>query len=417
MIDFHKPDRSQASPTPPSQRAIRSGTAAARALAFGCALAAAVPIGARAETTLNPYLDAQVEHDSNVFRAPNSEAIFLANGDPTLGDTNEKYVAGLEGTYLWSQQKLTGTFEARHFSYNHYKNLNHNEYLADVGLLWKLTHLVDGSFDLRQERAMAPFALGNSSQLTINVDRNAAAKVNFNVSPDWRFDVGGYYHKLNSPLRNFPDFVERDVGSHAGLSYVGIANLTYGIAVDHIDGRFENAQNVGPFAQNVAQLQANYLVSGLTTLNAAVGYSKRDQRGAGGNVSAFTGEFGYTRQLTGKTSVNLNVRRAVNSYLAAGGSEVDTTASAQVDWQATYKIDVLLAGGYTHSAFVGQVIPGSSANGRVDKSPYGSLRVTYKVLRHLQLRAYLNEQKRTSNVFLFNYNDTIYGIDARLTFR
>lgn len=383
----------------------------------GIALAAMPPGSARADATVNPYVDAQVQHDSNVFRAPNSEVIFLANGDPTLADTDEEYIAGIDGTYLWSQQKLTTVFEARHFSYNHYKDLDHNEYLADVGLIWKLTHLVDGSFDLRQERSMAPFVLGNSSRLTINVDRNAAGKVNFNVSPDWRFDVGGYYHKLNSPLQNFPDFVERDIGSHAGLNYIGVANLTYGIAFDHIDGRFENALNVGPFVQNVGQLRLNYTVSALTTLSAAVGYSKRDQAGNAGNASAFTGEFGYTRQLTGKTSVNVHVTRAVNSYLAAGGSEIDTTAAAQVDWKATYKIDVTLNYAYTHSTFIGQVIPGSISNGRIDRSPYESLRITYQALRRLQFRAYLNKQSRTSNVALFNYSDTIYGIDAKLTFR
>lgn len=417
MIESPELDRPQAiSPVRP-RKGTQSGTAAAHTLAFCCALSAAVPLSARADGTLNPYVDAQVEHDSNVFRVPNSQTILLSSGDPTLADTDEKYIAGVDGTYMWSQQKLTAVFEGRHSTYNHYKDLDHNEYLADVDLTWKLTHLFDGSFELRQERVMAPFVLGNSSRLTINVDRNAAAKVNFNVSPDWRLDVGGYYHKLNSPLQNFPDFVERDIGSHAGLSYVGIANLTYGIAFDHIDGRFENAQGVGPFVQNGSQLKLNYAVGTLTTLNAAVGYSKRDQAGAAGNISAFTGELGYTRQLTGKTSVNVHVTRAVNSYVAAGGSEIDTTAAAQVYWQATYKIAVTANYAYTHSTFIGQVIPGSITNGRVDRSPYASLRITYQPIQRLQFRAYLTKQSRTSNVELFNYSATIYGIDAKLTFR
>jgi len=417
MIESPELDRPQAISPVRRRKGTQSGAAAAHALAFCCALSAAVPLSARADGTVTPYVDAKIEHDSNVFRAANSEAVLLANGDSTLADTNEMYLAGVDGTYLWSQQKLTAVFEARHSSYNHYKNLDHNEYLADVGLTWKLTHLVDGSFELRQERVMAPFVLGNSSRLTINVDRNAAAKVNFNVSPDWRVDVGGNYHKLNSPLQNFPDFVERDIGSHAGLSYIGIANLTYGIAFDHIDGRFENALGVGPFVQNSGQLRLNYTVGALTTLNAAVGYSKRDQTGNAGNISAFTGELGYTRQLTGKTSVNLHVTRAVNSYVAAGGSEIDTTAAAQVYWQATYKIAVTLNYGYTHSTFIGQVIPGAITAGRVDRSPYGMLRITYQPFERLQFRTNLTKQSRTSNVAFFNYSDTVYGIEAKLTFR
>jgi hypothetical protein len=394
---------------------IRVASAIAAALLAGASYLTPAPI--LADTVLKPYVDAQVQHDSNVFRVPNSETLFLANGDGTLADTSEAYRAGLDGTDEWGQQKLTVSLEGRHFNYNHYRDLDHYEYLGDVGLKWQLTHLIDGTVDLRQERLMAPFELGNSSRLTIDVDRKAAATVNLHVTPDWRVDVGGYYHKLNSPLQNFADFVQRETDSHAGVTYAGLANLDYGVAFDHLDGRFENAVGVGPYKQDTVQLTASYKVSGLTTLQAAAGYTRRSQTGFGNNLSAFTGTLGYTRQLTGKTSFNLAVSRAVNSYLAAGGSEVDTSASAQVDWQATYKIDVALNYYYVHSAFIGQFIAGSTTIGRTDNSPGGGLKVTYRPLRLLQLQAYASQQSRRSTVDFYRFNDVLYGIDAKLSFR
>lgn len=397
-------------------RRYRSAAAIAAALigAVSC-LTLSTPI--RADAVLKPYVDAQVQHDSNVFRVPNTETLLLANGDGTLADTSETYRAGLDGTYEWGRQKFTATLEARHFNYNHYRDLNHYEYLADAGLTWQLTHLLDGTVDLRQERLMAPFALGNSTRLTIDVDRKAAATVNLHVTPDWRVDVGGYYHKLNSPLQNFADFVQHETNSHAGLTYVGLANLTYGIAFDHLDGRFENAVGVGPYKQDTVQLNASYKVSGLTTLQAAAGYTRRSQTGAGNNLSAFTGTLGYTRQLTGKTSLNLAVSRAVNSYLAAGSSEVDTSASAQVDWQATYKIDVALNYFYVRSVFAGQFVPGSTTSGRVDKSPGGGLKITYRPVRLVQLQAYATQQSRRSTIELYRFNDVLYGLDVKFSFR
>ena len=124
----------------------------------------------------------------------------------------------------------------------------------------------------------------------------------------------------------------------------------------------------------------------------------------------------YTRQLTPKTSVSFDVSRAVNSYLAAAASEIDTIATATANWQATYRVGVALSYSYVHSNFVGQAIPGANDNGRIDRSPLASLNVTYQILRRLQLHGYLSKQSRTSNVEVFNFSDTLIGLEAKYTF-
>jgi len=370
---------------------------------------------ALAQAVFNPYVDAHYEHDSNVFRAPNSEANIVAFGDPKLDDTDLKSVIGMDAKYLWSEQKLTATVEGRRFIYDHYSNLDHNEYLADVALNWQLTSLLDGLLEARQEQTMAQFSLNNSTQLTIDVDRKINLTANLNFNPDWRLETGVYDRNLKSPLQFYPDLIEKDVGTHLGLLNRSQSNLTYGIIADHISGSYENAPTVGSFNQTSAQLTLRYTASGLSTFNGAVGYTKRDQDVAGGNISAVTGLIGYTRQLTPKTNVTVNVSRNINSYLAAGGSEIDLSSSVAVTWQATYRIGVTATVGYLHSTFEGQVIPGSNAAGRVDKLPTESLKVIYQPLRRLQLQAYLNNSSRSSNVAEDNFSDSIVGIEAKFT--
>ena len=394
-----------------------TGAARAFGLAIVALVAVAVPRGALGQATASPYVDARYEYDSNVFRAPNSEALVLAIGDSKLSDSDLRYLAGVNGTYLWSGQKLTAQLEGRRFEYSHYGALDHSEYLADITLNWRLTSLLDGLVEAHQEHAMAPFYLGNSTQLTLNTDRDIGGKANFNFNPDWRLEGGILFHKLDSPLQNFPDFVERDTTTHLRLVNVSVSHLEYGIAFDRIDGRFENAVDVGPFTQNNSKLTVQYTVSALTTFNASAGYSKREQTSNGGNVSGFTGDLRYTRQLTPKTSVSVDVSRAVNSYLAAAASEIDTTVTAAVNWQATYRILVALSYSYVHSNFVGQAIPGANDNGRIDHSPLGSLNVTYQVLRRLQLHGYVSKQSRSSNIEEFNFNDTLVGLEVKYTFR
>jgi hypothetical protein len=372
---------------------------------------------ASAQMTLNPYADAQYEHDSNVFRQQNSEANLLAVGDPKLGDTDLKYLGGLDGTYLWSDQKLVGKFEFRRQDFDHYSELDHNEYLADMTLNWKLTSLFDGTLGARQESSMAPFVLGNSTRLTIDVDRNISGRANLNFNPDWRLETGIFFHNLKSPLQDYPDFDERELGTHLGIVNLSVTNLTYGFGIDHLDGDYEHAPDVGSYTQTSGQFKANYLVSGLTSVNAAIGYTKRTQNASEGSVSAMTGALGYSRQLTAKTGFTLQITRAVNSYLAAGASEIDTSATAGLLWQATYRIGVGATVGYIHSAFVGEAVPGTDTNGRVDHSPTESLNITYQVLRRLKFHAYLNKQSRTSDVQLYNFSDTLIGIDAKFTWR
>jgi hypothetical protein len=169
---------------------------------------------------------------------------------------------------------------------------------------------------------------------------------------------------------------------------------------------------VGPYTQTTASLKVLYVINGLTDLSGSVGYTRRDQTGIGNNISALTGDIGYTRQLTGKTSVVLELNRGVNSYIAAGGAEVDTTGTAGVSWKATYKLTVDAKAGYTRSTFVGQVIPGTTTAGRLDHSPVGQINITYRAFRHLQLKAYAITQSRVSTLQTYDYNDTMYGIQA-----
>jgi hypothetical protein len=307
--------------------------------------------------------------------------------------------------------------EARRYDYDHYSDLNHNEYLGDIALKWKLTSLLDGTLEAREERLMAPFILGNSTALTIDVDRKISALANLHFSPDWRLEAGVNSHNLKTPLQDFPDFVDRETGTHLALVNTSVTNLNYGIAVDHIAGRYENAPDVGPYSQTTEALTANYTVGALTSLSAALGYTKRTQQSNVDSASGFTGSIGYSRQLTAKTSVNVQLLRAVNSYVAAGSSEIDTSVNAGVTWQATYRIGVSANYAYIHSEFIGQIIPGAVADGRRDTLPNESLNINYQVLRHVKLRAYLNKQSRTSNVELYNFSDTVIGIDAKYSWR
>jgi hypothetical protein len=380
--------------------------------AFALTGAAAWPSVAAAQASANPYATVAVEHDSNVFRVNDSPGGIAFAGEPLVGDTDEKAIVGSTGQYLWGLQKFTGTVEGRREEFDHLTDLDHYEYLLKGEFDWKLGSLFDGYVSIRQERFMAQFANNQSNTLEIDLDRNIIERVNFYATPDWRLEAGATQHTLDSPLKFFPDFDDHEVGSHAGLSYLGIANLTYGLSFDHLQGNYSYATGVSPYSQNGASLHMTYMLNGLSSFEGSAGYAKRDLGPFLGDIAGWTGNIAYDRQLTAKTSIQISGERVIGSYLASGGSEIDTTGKFALTWHATYKIYATASYAYTHSTFVGQAIPGSVATGRRDHTPAETANLTYDVFRHLQLKAYFNRQVRDSTFEFFNYYDTVYGLQA-----
>src|SRR6202030_1348490 len=96
-----------------------------------------------AQTTFLPYASEQYEHNNNIFYLPNSAAAIANNGDPTLGDSTLRTVAGADVNFLWDRQRFYSTLEARYIDYSHFGYLSHTEYLAKAGLDWKLLSAFD----------------------------------------------------------------------------------------------------------------------------------------------------------------------------------------------------------------------------------------------------------------------------------
>jgi hypothetical protein len=364
-------------------------------------------------STFLPYASEQYEHNSNVFALPNSAAAVAANGDPTLGDSDLRTVAGFEDDYLWDRQRLYGTLEGRYIKYDHFDELSHYEYLAKLGLDWKLLSSLDGSLLGSLERFMAPFASGDTqTALAINLERHAIGKFNFHIAPEWRLETSVDYHDLDAPVQGFPNYGLSETTGLAALKYLGFSNLTYGISADYINGKYRNAPLLGTYNQTDIDLTATYAATGLSSFDGKIGHTQRDQGLNQGNISAITGALGYSRRFSGVTSIHVGYTRAVNSYIAAGGSELDSTISVTLNYQPTYKTGMSFGFQEVWSDFTGQTIPGSDVTGRRDRSPAATFKLNYQATRWLLVQPYVNYERRTSNSEIFSYSGTIIGIQV-----
>lgn len=371
------------------------------------------PAAPALQTGILPYASETYEHNSNVFYQPNSTVAVADNGDPQLGDSDLRTVGGADLNYLFDRQRLYATLEGRYLDYAHFKYLDHSEYLANGGLDWKLIDIFDGLVFGKIERFMAPFdERDTQTTLAIDLDRRVGASFNIRVAPEWRIETGADYHDLTAPIQDYPQFGLTETTGKAALKYGGFANLTYGILLDYIHGEFRNAPQPGSYNQDDASFTMSYAATGLSSFIGAVGYTRREQGQNQGNTSALSGDIGYTRLVGAKTTIHAEVSRAINSYIASGGSELDTTGILNLTFQPTYKTGMTLGYQYVWSKFEGQTTPGADVAGQSYHSPKATFKLNYQALRWLLIQPYASYQRRSSNVLDLNFTGTIVGIQV-----
>jgi putative beta-barrel porin BBP2 len=384
-------------------------------LACCAAVAACViwPRLAAAEVTVVPQGSIRYEHNSNIFAVPADAPLLVAQGDLTRADSIGTYVAGGSLLGIWGQQKLTAKIEGREVQFSHYSRLNHSEYLGDVDLHWTLNSRLDGNVDVRRDHSMALFMSRESTQLEVDTSQDATANANLKFAADFRLEAGILNHRGETPLPGFPSANILENTERLAVRYLGASALSYGFEFSQLNGKFSSSVLPSTYRQNNADLVFTYGVGSLSKLNGSIGYSNRKEDATGASISGLTGSIGLSRQLTGKTAITAEVRRAINVYVVGGGTEIDTSATLGANWSATAHITVTASASHTHSAYGQQSAASLIDSGRTDDYTSVNFSLDYQILRWLFLRPYGRYETRHSNKAEFTYDGSIVGIELR----
>ncbi|HUN71733.1 MAG TPA: hypothetical protein VMU52_05435 [Steroidobacteraceae bacterium] len=374
---------------------------------------------AHSQTLLQPYAEAGYEYDSNLFALPNDAAALGFPPGLKLSDSTYKALAGLHADFRWPVEEFTFDAEGRRFDYANHSYLDHDEYLLAGYFAWATAGILDGTLKVRQERLLEPFSQQVSTVLSQETDRSAEASVRIGLHPQWHLDLDVKPHELDAPQPNLPDFRLRETTSTVTLTWQVVSRLTVGADGHYVQGGYYggNGNSSLPYRQNGEDLTLNYVATGLSSFNASFGRSAFDTPAAeGGNTSAGTGAIGYTRNLTGKTKVTIQFTRGLNTYIAAGNSELDTSVLARVDWSATRKITVDLTAQETQSTLSGKPVIAIYPVGLKDHYFTGVLHLDYQATQWVSAQLYGQYQKRNANSPYFTFNDRTIGIELRAQF-
>jgi hypothetical protein len=381
---------------------------------FVTLIAVLAPALAFAQVTIGTAATGQYENSTNIFAAQGGYPIggmIL----PRLGDSFYAYGGQFAVSDLVSQQKFFATATADEYRYDHYVILNHDDYKLDGGLNWKLGVALDGTLEVTRTRMMVPFIDVIQLQPALQTEQRETAMLGWLINPEWRLEGTGYYRGVDEPLVAAPDLHLTERSGLATLTYLGEGPLTSGISAGYLTGDFTGTNGtLNPaYDQSTFALVGNYTSGGQSTFKGAVGYTRRTSEDSIDVVSGITGTLDYKNQLTGKTFAELALSRQINAYVANAGAVISDVAALNLNWQATYKIDVIA--GYNWSFYD---LPGQGNNpvgsDRHDYVQYTTLLIDYGPQKWLELKPYANVMTRHSNLIGGNFNATAYGIFVTL---
>ena len=392
-----------------------------------------LPASSFAITTLSVSGDYQHQSNSNIWNlAPGAPPIFHPN-DPKRGDSYDSYGGTFDMGYVWSRQSLTFHIDGHDYKYEHFDDLDHQEYKVSGDWNWAIGPVLDGSIGANRNRDMVPFydyigtQIGaqqpNAAVLSLQTTQAEHARFNIRVGADWRLETLVSTSTSDSPRPGLPHLSLREDTGQEAIKYTGAAGLTAGIAATYVRGTYSgadqaadpnfipvDAQVIDPHYHQVAfQGTASYSLNPGSALDGAAGYSKRTSANGIDNLSGLTGSLAYRRNLTAKTRVKFELSRVLNSYITNAGSEIDTSGLFQIDWEATRKIGVSARYSYTYSELPRQGLGGDD---RVDHFRIAQIGISYKPFKWLEVGPYARWETRTSGLETFEYSTNIYGING-----
>jgi hypothetical protein len=299
-----------------------------RALLLGSALLALAP-SAHAALDLRPFANATYEHDDNVLRFADAEEAQAQRGSPQLGDTVRRAAVGSWAQLGYGRQALRGFAEVRRIDHAEFGELDRTEGELEGRLDWSIGIPWSGHLLYDHVRKLEPVTSSESGDLGMQTLQESELFAGYEVVPGWRAEGGtGLRRKRHTrDEAENSDLDERRF--RLGFSWAS-ALATAGAGVESTRGHFPNriaspeTGVVDRYWQTDYHLRASREITGLSTFESELGYTRRNgPEAAGGGFSGVTGKLRYLWRLTRQTTADTQAFRRLRDIEERDTNYVD----------------------------------------------------------------------------------------------
>jgi hypothetical protein len=365
-----------------------------------------------------------VEYNSNPIELSAIEAPFFASGGLSdLDDISESAGVGIGLKFGGGgplQSQLQGSFS--HSRSERFDKLGHSDYSVGGNVDWRLGETTSMSLMGGQIRSPVRQADVGGERTVQKTSSTAAGTIRFLATPHLQVALSPSWSGADLPLANAPDFRFRQVSGSVAVGFLSTGPLVPG--VDFTETRSRNSGIAGASRYRTRNMSGtlNYRIGGFSTLSLSLGRAERKTEAnaltASRSEAGVSGSLSYQRQLSPKTSFNVNAFRSYQQYDAGANLSVDTGMSVGANWAATPRLGVAVSSQATWSRIDGLVtnIPSSVPVARRDLMRVFSVDLAYTTTRRLAVGLHVQRRVRASEDWLAQFGATSVGLNLTAKF-
>ena len=360
-------------------------------------------------------LGQSVEHDSNVFRLPDS----ASRQSDTYGVTN----LGLTVDKRYGLQRVELDVGAQDYRYKKNTGLDFTAINYAAAWRWSLTPGFTGNVTADRREYLDNTSLVQSTGVVNR--RTEEAKLldaAYEIDGAWRLLGGVFNRSVNNSVAASAVADSRAAGGEAGVRYVFFPGNSLAYRYRKGNGEYSglSATTVPSrnFSDSEHEFSFEWMPTGRTTVQGRVAHLERKRDDSA--VSDFSGVVGRVNAnwiVTGKTHIDVGVIRELSSYqpnaLVPSYYEGERFYISPV-WRSTEKTAVRLRLDQGVRRYKGVLDIGN--DGRRDTLSQGGISFEWEPLRSIKLVASLAYDKRSSNIQSIDYKAHIWGLSALVKF-
>jgi exopolysaccharide biosynthesis operon protein EpsL len=364
---------------------------------------ATIPAGAGPNDALHVYGGVAYGHDDNLLRIPDGQPAF----DNTRGDSWWTREGGLIFDKMYSRQRITLVAKLSKTNFDHFKQLDYDGKDLQANWAWQLGNHLEGKVGYSMQQVLAPYTDFSSAERNLRRTRSSYAEGAWRFHSAWRVRTGFQRDKYTYEAFSNRYNNRTEDATEVELDYLPRSGSTVGLVARRVKGTYPFPRPVGPFTfndsftQDELKARVKWLATGSTTLDALVGYTRRDQASFGeGKTSGVAGKINATYQPRGKMTYKASVWRdfaPLESTLVS--YTLNKGASVGAQWDATAKISVNADAIYERRNYSARRDFAGSDDLR-DSVRTAALRATWKPRPMIQVQGGVAHQERSGSAVL-----------------
>jgi exopolysaccharide biosynthesis operon protein EpsL len=364
---------------------------------------AAIPAGAGPNDALHVYGGVAYGHDDNLLRIPDGQPAF----DNTRADSWWTREGGLIFDKTYSRQRISLVAKLSKTNFDHFKQLDYDGKDLQANWHWELGNHLEGRIGTSYQQVLAPYTDFRSDERNLRTTRSKYAEGAWRFHSAWRARAGFQRDEYSYEAASNRFNNRTEDASELELDYLARSGSTVGLVARHVKGTYPYPRPVGPFnvnsgfTQDELKARVKWLATGSTTIDALVGYTRREQPSFGtGKTSGVAGKINATYQPRGKMTYKASVWR---DFAPLESTTVSYTlnkgASVGAQWDATAKIYVNADAIYERRDYAARNSAVATGDLQDSVRTY-TMRATWMPRPTIQLQAGVAHQSRSGSVAL-----------------